>query len=108
MSDGPRTRHLISLPAYIVSLAQSTQDRKSTRLNSSHDQISYAVFCLKKKTESHGHVAIGGGQRQDIPPALHAPTTLAGPSCCSDGEERERVEATPAAPAPAKNRRRPP
>src|SRR5206468_10838178 len=26
-----------------------TTDRKSTRLNSSHDQISYAVFCLKKK-----------------------------------------------------------
>src|SRR2546430_11279499 len=28
------------------------QDRKSTRLNSSHSQISYAVFCLKKKKES--------------------------------------------------------
>src|SRR5206468_8376522 len=28
---------------------QREQDRKSTRLNSSHDQISYAVFCLKKK-----------------------------------------------------------
>src|SRR2546421_8978041 len=28
---------------------QPTRDRKSTRLNSSHDQISYAVFCLKKK-----------------------------------------------------------
>src|SRR5206468_10767651 len=27
----------------------AAQDRKSTRLNSSHDQISYAVFCLKKK-----------------------------------------------------------
>src|SRR5206468_5065591 len=27
----------------------SQRDRKSTRLNSSHDQISYAVFCLKKK-----------------------------------------------------------
>src|SRR2546421_9475409 len=27
----------------------SNTDRKSTRLNSSHDQISYAVFCLKKK-----------------------------------------------------------
>src|SRR5438270_10177553 len=27
----------------------SSQDRKSTRLNSSHSQISYAVFCLKKK-----------------------------------------------------------
>src|SRR2546421_3732224 len=29
-------------------------DRKSTRLNSSHDQISYAVFCLKKKN-ANGH-----------------------------------------------------
>src|SRR2546430_9859057 len=28
------------------------QDRKSTRLNSSHSQISYAVFCLKKKTDT--------------------------------------------------------
>src|SRR3989339_944193 len=29
------------------------RDRKSTRLNSSHDQISYAVFCLKKKPLTH-------------------------------------------------------
>src|SRR2546430_5378806 len=29
--------------------AASSTDRKSTRLNSSHSQISYAVFCLKKK-----------------------------------------------------------
>src|SRR2546430_12535604 len=28
-------------------------DRKSTRLNSSHSQISYAVFCLKKKKKDH-------------------------------------------------------
>src|SRR2546421_4215252 len=28
---------------------RTSRDRKSTRLNSSHDQISYAVFCLKKK-----------------------------------------------------------
>src|SRR2546428_7468180 len=28
-----------------------SSDRKSTRLNSSHDQISYAVFCLKKKNQ---------------------------------------------------------
>src|SRR2546430_3680148 len=28
-------------------------DRKSTRLNSSHSQISYAVFCLKKKNTTH-------------------------------------------------------
>src|SRR5438270_2261022 len=31
------------------------RDRKSTRLNSSHSQISYAVFCLKKKTEQIKH-----------------------------------------------------
>src|SRR2546430_13548921 len=30
-----------------------TADRKSTRLNSSHSQISYAVFCLKKKKKSN-------------------------------------------------------
>src|SRR5206468_12590881 len=30
-------------------MAAAQPDRKSTRLNSSHDQISYAVFCLKKK-----------------------------------------------------------
>src|SRR2546427_1067094 len=29
-------------------------DRKSTRLNSSHSQISYAVFCLKKKKKTYG------------------------------------------------------
>src|SRR5688572_32296630 len=34
----------------IASVApERTEDRKSTRLNSSHSQISYAVFCLKKK-----------------------------------------------------------
>src|SRR3712207_8782367 len=32
-----------------VELARRQQDRKSTRLNSSHANISYAVFCLKKK-----------------------------------------------------------
>src|SRR5712664_4281938 len=30
-------------------MPRDSRDRKSTRLNSSHDQISYAVFCLKKK-----------------------------------------------------------
>src|SRR2546428_7976494 len=29
------------------------EDRKSTRLNSSHDQISYAVFCLKQQPNTH-------------------------------------------------------
>src|SRR2546430_12522126 len=34
------------------------RDRKSTRLNSSHSQISYAVFCLKKKKKKLEHVVI--------------------------------------------------
>src|SRR2546430_13533773 len=34
------------------------RDRKSTRLNSSHSQISYAVFCLKKKTRAPHDVAL--------------------------------------------------
>src|SRR2546430_13557932 len=35
------------------------RDRKSTRLNSSHSQISYAVFCLKKKTSSAWPPSLG-------------------------------------------------
>src|SRR3712207_7382009 len=35
-----------------VTRTQRRRDRKSTRLNSSHANISYAVFCLKKKTDS--------------------------------------------------------
>src|SRR2546428_7308993 len=41
-----RTRRLI------VRSPEAPLDRKSTRLNSSHDQISYAVFCLKKKKKT--------------------------------------------------------
>src|SRR5256886_12524953 len=42
LKAAPQTRH-------IPIVALTAQDRKSTRLNSSHSQISYAVFCLKKK-----------------------------------------------------------
>src|SRR5689334_24526574 len=38
--------------AYYLLAALATPDRKSTRLNSSHSSISYAVFCLKKKNPS--------------------------------------------------------
>src|SRR5690554_7150342 len=41
----------------------STRDRKSTRLNSSHVRISYAVFCLKKKNN---------GRADDSTPSLGA------------------------------------
>src|SRR5205085_12682988 len=38
--------------ARVVTVQRPDSDRKSTRLNSSHSQISYAVFCLKKKKKS--------------------------------------------------------
>src|SRR2546430_6946605 len=38
------------------------KDRKSTRLNSSHSQISYAVFCLKKKKKNHHSSSYTSGQ----------------------------------------------
>src|SRR5690625_6296834 len=40
-----------SILLFPASIAQWAGDRKSTRLNSSHVAISYAVFCLKKKKE---------------------------------------------------------
>src|SRR6202040_3650504 len=40
---------LLSLPTSALFMSCRTQDRKSTRLNSSHPSISYAVFCFKKK-----------------------------------------------------------
>src|SRR2546422_8590238 len=38
------------------SAASAASDRKSTRLNSSHGYISYAVFCLKKKNTAQEHL----------------------------------------------------
>src|SRR2546428_4879838 len=39
------------VPGHALPFDDARRDRKSTRLNSSHDQISYAVFCLKKKKQ---------------------------------------------------------
>src|SRR2546430_12138083 len=41
--------HLRPEDRWLLSRLEGVKDRKSTRLNSSHSQISYAVFCLKKK-----------------------------------------------------------
>src|SRR2546430_13642719 len=50
------------------------KDRKSTRLNSSHSQISYAVFCLKKTQHQHGGVAVRrqADALEDLPHGLAA------------------------------------
>src|SRR2546430_9009534 len=42
----------VTQPVFTAGKIRS-KDRKSTRLNSSHSQISYAVFCLKKKNSRH-------------------------------------------------------
>src|SRR5436190_14892948 len=43
------TRHSVTLGNHSLDYRAIAEDRKSTRLNSSHTVISYAVFCLKKK-----------------------------------------------------------
>src|SRR3712207_8841223 len=50
------TGELARLPSATAKLERLVQDRKSTRLNSSHANISYAVFCLKKKKKIYEHV----------------------------------------------------
>src|SRR3989475_5939569 len=43
----------VKVTGVFTDASSTTQDRKSTRLNSSHSQISYAVFCLKKKKKTN-------------------------------------------------------
>src|SRR2546427_5178778 len=52
LADLFRRRHREEALAYAI-VGNVLRDRKSTRLNSSHSQISYAVFCLKKKKKKH-------------------------------------------------------
>src|SRR2546428_6362846 len=49
LHEGVAEAHPMLAPGELVEVPE---DRKSTRLNSSHDQISYAVFCLKKKKKT--------------------------------------------------------
>src|SRR2546427_9568268 len=49
--DAPAQRQALAQIGRDALHAGHVLDRKSTRLNSSHSQISYAVFCLKKKTK---------------------------------------------------------
>src|SRR5215475_3806903 len=51
MNTVPDSGSLAPPPIWLLAKA----DRKSTRLNSSHVKISYAVFCLKKKKKNNNH-----------------------------------------------------
>src|SRR5438874_7117834 len=61
--DG-RTRNIVFVQMGILALlavftaGAADQDRKSTRLNSSHVEISYAVFCLKKKKKKNRDIIV--------------------------------------------------
>src|SRR2546430_5570250 len=69
----------------------SRQDRKSTRLNSSHSQISYAVFCLKKKKKDSAslnsprrvHVALAPDRVYTGSPRLSTPVCMLISEHCS-------------------------
>src|SRR2546427_3649413 len=49
------TQERVGWPSRWTVQAPHSADRKSTRLNSSHSQISYAVFCLKKKKKNNSN-----------------------------------------------------
>src|SRR2546430_7172150 len=66
-------------PTRILELSELTRDRKSTRLNSSHSQISYAVFCLKKKNSDIQAVGVTTMMHPRLPRTLSA--TQPRPSC---------------------------
>src|SRR5688572_32753090 len=57
----PTTEAFLFLAEVLTKISDSVtmgqEDRKSTRLNSSHSQISYAVFCLKKK-KNNDHIEL--------------------------------------------------
>src|SRR4051794_39147467 len=54
ISDSAWAMHVLGLQERLPG-TEHVQDRKSTRLNSSHPSISYAVFCLKKKKNAQGN-----------------------------------------------------
>src|SRR5256885_5306594 len=89
-------------PSCSLGIVRKSIDRKSTRLNSSHLAISYAVFCLKKKTPHALPDAVGS--------SLGGVGGVEGRSCCSlprlaarDGPSLRALHA-PAACAGARDR----
>src|SRR3989440_6951909 len=74
---------------------QTRSDRKSTRLNSSHDQISYAVFCLKKKIRKQLTVLSEGALacrlRATTRPPLEASLTTSRETTSAAAEIRRRT-----------------
>src|SRR2546430_909188 len=100
----PARREPIGLGAVaerVVSYFRPRLDRKSTRLNSSHSQISYAVFCFKKKKKpkfgrvfevERAHTDEERGGRRDVQPGPHN-ERHADPHRCRLAEQRHGLAA---------------
>src|SRR2546430_7780576 len=73
-SRAPRRLMMISRPrcGCLAPGPDVGEDRKSTRLNSSHSQISYAVFCLKKKRSRRLKNRITADTPMDVPGPGHS------------------------------------
>src|SRR3989442_9939219 len=67
----------VTLFVFVTGIISS--DRKSTRLNSSHVRISYAVFCLKKKKSEHIQPSVGLSLQ---PVSAWRPSTVPDPNKC--------------------------
>src|SRR5947208_1831972 len=82
VEDGDRERDDTPVPSdqqpHILREHMAVLDRKSTRLNSSHQIISYAVFCLKKKKENAEHHPAATNQPRHHHQDCHEPTTMTG------------------------------
>src|ERR1022692_583321 len=72
-----RSRYPRNCSASSIGWTKTAPDRKSTRLNSSHLVISYAVFCLKKKHNNQQSHYLSAGARA-LPSAVPRPPVAAG------------------------------
>src|SRR3712207_7790026 len=75
-----RTRPGVSAPAASETTASKEIDRKSTRLNSSHANISYAVFCLKKKKKKQQQLKNNKAIYHNIKSSILTTTTSSQPT----------------------------
>src|SRR2546421_9676671 len=88
------TRRLSCVRAIVGPSASAPprRDRKSTRLNSSHDQISYAVFCLEKKTSGREDRRLPGNRDESAATEVERDDALARPAVHDEARDAVLVE----------------
>src|SRR5438874_6349632 len=71
-----KQRNVIRVAVLYLVVSWLVLDRKSTRLNSSHVEISYAVFCLKKKKRKNNKIDINNSNNNDPSKDISATDSL--------------------------------